>query len=382
MKKILQQFAIRHTYPVFFVDGVFDDVNPLQKIFSEIEISSGSKFLFVLDDKVVSSHPQLIEKIKAFFTNSTFHLAGDPIIIPGGETCKNNFIYTEQILEAVNQYKIDRHAYVAGIGGGALLDVVGFASSIAHRGVRHIRIPTTVLSQNDSGVGVKNGINYFNKKNFTGTFSTPYAVINDQSFLKSLSDRDFRSGLAEAIKVGLVKDDSFFDFIENNIDPLNKREESVTAELIFKCAQIHLNHIASGDPFERGSSRPLDYGHWSAHKLESISNYEIRHGEAVVIGMCLDAIYANLKGLLNKNDVDRLIKMCRQLGFSLYTPEMEENILPGLEEFREHLGGRLTIMLLEAIGKGVEVHEMNNELIVKSVSDLKKINSKPEQARI
>ncbi|HET6990567.1 MAG TPA: 3-dehydroquinate synthase, partial [Bacteroidia bacterium] len=243
-----------------------------------------------------------------------------------------------------------------------------------------IRIPTTVLSQNDSGVGVKNGINYFGKKNFIGTFAPPFAVINDFNFLKTLSDRDFRCGIAEAVKVGLVKDASFFNYIEKNADALNQREHDVSKQLIYRCAEIHLKHISGGDPFEKGNSRPLDYGHWSAHKIEQLSKYQIRHGEAVIMGMCLDAVYANLSGLLSKEELSRLIQLSKKTGFQIFCPEMElkdsnGNILiNGLQEFREHLGGELTIMLLEKIGKGIEVHEVDNAMMLKAISVLKELN--------
>ncbi len=382
MDVIQQGFSTAHNYPVFFTTELFDPANgELNSILRACGISNGSKFLFVLDSNVVSSHPALLKDIAASIVRNELILAGEPLILQGGEISKNDFYSVHTILEAINKYALDRHSYLVCVGGGACMDVAGFAAAIAHRGIRHIRIPTTVLSQNDSGVGVKNGINYFGKKNFIGTFTAPFAVINDQSFLHTLSDRDFRSGLAEAIKVGLVKDGSFFDFIETNAEALIGRDASVTKQLIRRCAEIHLQHISSGDPFEKGSSRPLDYGHWSAHKLEQISGFEIYHGEAVIIGMCLDAVYANIIGMLSNGELKRLIRLCKKLGFSIYVKEIESKdetgkwtLVAGLEEFREHLGGKLTIMLLERIGKGTEVHEMDPTTILKATVTLKELN--------
>ena len=117
---------------------------------------------------------------------------------------------------AIHEYGIDRHAYVLAVGGGALLDMVGYAAATAHRGVRLVRVPTTVLSQNDSGIGVKNSVNAFGKKNFLGTFAPPFAVFNDFTFLTTLSDRDWRAGISEAIKVALLKDATFFAFLEEH----------------------------------------------------------------------------------------------------------------------------------------------------------------------
>lgn len=382
MNLIQQNFKINYSYPVYFIETLFDlGEKNFSSVLEECRIQQGSKFLFVIDNNVVALNTALIRDIELFFKSGKYQLAGPPLIITGGEGAKNDFATVHKILEIINQYGIDRHSYIVGIGGGAVLDTTGFAAAVSHRGIRHIRIPSTVLSQNDSGVGVKNGINYFGKKNFIGTFAPPFAVINNFSLLKTLSDRDFRCGIAEAIKVGLVKDNSFFEFIEEHASEYNQRNHEITMQLVYRCAKIHLQHIASGDPFEQGNSRPLDYGHWSAHKLEQLSNYQIRHGEAVVIGMCLDAVYAHLTGLFNEKEMMRLIHLSKKLGFKIYTPEMEltdqhsKNIMiAGLEEFREHLGGELTIMLLQKIGKGIEVHEMNDELVLKAVSLLKEMN--------
>jgi 3-dehydroquinate synthase len=378
---IQQQFKVDYNYPVYFVEEIFHpENNQLTKILEECGVAKGSKFLFVIDSNVASLDQELVGRIENYFKTSPFNLANARLIVGGGESVKNNFDAINNILVGIDQCKIDRHSYVVGIGGGAVLDTVGFAAAIAHRGVRHIRIPTTVLSQNDSGVGVKNGINYFGKKNFIGTFAPPFAVINDFSFLKTLSDRDFRCGIAEAVKVGLIKDASFFNYIEKNVPALNQREHDVSKQLIYRCAEIHLKHISGGDPFEKGNSRPLDYGHWSAHKLEQLSKYEIRHGEAVIMGMCLDAVYANLSGLFSKEETDRLIQLSKNAGFEIYCPEMEMKdkdgnlMLKGLQEFREHLGGELTIMLLEKIGKGIEVHEIDDALMLKAISILKAEN--------
>src|SRR5215471_17482081 len=137
--------------------------------------------------------------------------------------------------------------------------------------------------------------------------------------------------------------------------------------VIHRCAELHLNHIAtSGDPFERGSARPLDFGHWAAHKLEQISEFKIRHGEAVAIGIALDTIYSRNAGLLDAASTERILRLLENLGFDLHANELlhtdSENcplVLAGLEEFREHLGGQLTITVLKAIVKGVEVHEID-----------------------
>jgi 3-dehydroquinate synthase len=235
--------------------------------------------------------------------------------------------------------------------------------------VRLIRLPTTVLSQNDSGVGVKNSLNLFGKKNFIGTFAPPYAVINDLDFLRSLSDRDFRSGLAEAVKVALIKDAGFFEQLENLADRLNERDPSAIETVIYRCAELHLQHIAGNDPFELGRSRPLDFGHWAAHKLEQVTEHRLRHGEAVAIGIALDSAYSHLIGMLSEASWRRIIHLLLKLGFEISLSQIRmEDLMPGLDEFREHLGGELTIMLLRAIGAGEEAHVMNRKLVEQSAA--------------
>jgi 3-dehydroquinate synthase len=221
------------------------------------------------------------------------------------------------------------------------------------------------MAQADASIGVKNGINAFGKKNFVGTFAPPSAVINDAHFLTTLSQRDWISGVAEAVKVALIKDAAFFAFLEEHALDLAARRLGLMRETIHRCAALHLQHIATcGDPFELGSSRPLDFGHWGAHKLEQLTKFSLRHGEAVAIGMALDATYSCLAGSLSQTEWDRVITVLEHLGLPTYVPELEgEDILEGLQEFREHLGGRLTVMLLENIGQGREVHTIDQDLV-------------------
>lgn len=374
MDTLHQSFTVKFSYNVFFTSALFDPNNKLINDFltgSNISTSI-KKILFVIDNGVANAHPDLVGQIKDYFIqHNQTQLIQDILIIPGGEVVKNDTRYLDQVLEAINIHGIDRHSFVAAIGGGAILDMVGYAATISHRGVKHIRIPTTVLSQNDSGIGVKNGINYFNKKNFLGTFSPPVAVFNDDLFLETLSDRDWRSGIAEAIKVALIKDQEFFIWLEENADLLAQRDKAAMNYQIWQCAKLHLEHIRSADPFESGSSRPLDFGHWSAHKLEYLTNFEVRHGEAVAMGIALDTVYSNLSGRLSTEESNRVLNLIQKLGFVLTHPLLQVKqddspILLGLQEFREHLGGQLTITLLTAIGKGEEAHEIDAALVKKA----------------
>ncbi len=371
MDFLRQAFNIRFEYKVFFTTHLFDGGNDVFRTFLRETKNPGvtRKLLFVIDNGLRLQHPTLVQQIKNYISGEPdVRLVEEMIILPGGEVTKNSVEYFDKIVEAVHQHGIDRHSYLIAIGGGSVLDVAGYAAAVSHRGIRHIRIPTTVLSQNDSGVGVKNGINYFNKKNFLGTFAPPVAVFNDNQFLTTLDDAEWRSGISEAIKVALIKDATFFDWIEANASKMAARDMNAMQYQIRRCAELHLQHIAGADPFESGSSRPLDFGHWSAHKLEQLSDFTIRHGDAVSIGIALDTAYSFLSGRLAESSVRRVLQVIKTLGLPLTDPMLEVTdskspLLDGLNEFREHLGGRLTIMLLRDIGKGEEVHEMDPALV-------------------
>lgn len=375
---------------VHFTHGVFDVANPLLKdVLVNTRPGQIRRALVILDEALAAAQPNLTQAIENYFAAfpDSIKLVCAPMTIEGGERAKNSYFHVSEIHSHVEKYHIDRHSYILAVGGGALLDVVGLAAATAHRGVRHVRIPTTTLSQDDSGVGVKNGINAFGKKNFIGTFSPPFAVINDFQLLGSLPARYKRGGYIEAVKVALIRDQDFFKQIEHDATLLAEFEPAAMQRLIYRSAELHLNHIASsGDPFEFGSARPLDFGHWSAHKLEQLSEYQIRHGEAVAIGIALDVVYSRKLGLLDEKSAERILVLLEKLGFELFANELLNvdadgnlHVLKGLEEFREHLGGELTITLLKNVGEGTEVHEMNLPKVIEAIYELQERHNQRAQ---
>lgn len=379
---LMQRFAVPFEFPVSFTENLFDPENPtLVDTLCRKEADKKHKIIIFLDDGLADARPQLIEDIKAYVKHHHQHidLVAEPFLVPGGEKIKTDLHFVEQMQKTLYDFHIDRHSYAIAIGGGAVLDAAGLVAATAHRGIRHIRIPTTVLSQNDSGVGVKNGTNLFGTKNYVGTFAPPFAVLNDIAFIMDLGERDKIAGMAEAVKVALIRDHDFFNWLEQNSDDLAIFDKSAMSYMIQRCAELHMKQIGQGgDPFEMGSARPLDYGHWSAHKLESMTRYHLRHGEAVAIGIALDARYSVLKGLLKPGEDDRICFLLEHLGFKLWHPSLENRnsegaleVIVGLHEFREHLGGELTITLLSDIGVGVEVHEMDDDLVDQSINWMK-----------
>ncbi len=384
-KTIEQNFQVSYRYSLHFTENLFGGENTLFKKIVQEYKDEPVKLLFVIDDGVVEAHPSLLENIASYcekYSSNLLHTKS--LVVQGGEACKNDETNVNDILEAINRYAICRHSFVIVIGGGAIIDMAGYAAAIGHRGVKLIRVPTTVLSQNDSAVGVKNSINFFGKKNFIGTFAPPYAIINDTDFLKTLEQRDWIAGIAEALKVALINDAIFFEYLEKNARKLANRDVVAMQYTIYRCAEMHMNHIAKGgDPFESGSSRPLDFGHWAAHKLEHMTNYSLRHGEAVAKGIVLDLSYAYLIGLISEKDFNRIVVVFRNIGFDLSFPIATEKemgqLLKGIQEFREHLGGELTITLISDIGKKHDVHEIDMNIMKKALNLVNEI-SKPKVA--
>jgi 3-dehydroquinate synthase len=371
---IQRRIQLSFAHRVYFTENLFDPANPmLGQVLLQDPSARKPKVLVVLDEGLEAAQPDLPRMIENCFKElaGRAELAGAPVVLEGGERVKNSYFHVSEIQSYIDRYGIDRHSYLLAVGGGALLDVAGLAAATAHRGIRHLRVPTTTLSQADSGVGVKNGINAFGKKNFVGAFAVPAAVINDFSFLRFLSPRDKRAGYSEAVKVASIRDAAFFASLERDAAELAAFDSAAMRRLIHRSAQLHVNHIADGgDPFEFGSARPLDFGHWAAHKLEQLSGYSIRHGEAVALGMALDTTYSQLAGLLPESDAERVLQLLETLGFSLYANEFHNTdsagelmVLRGLEEFRLHLGGPLTLTMLQGIGQGIEIHEMDHSII-------------------
>lgn len=369
-------FRVEWTHHLVFTRDALSPENPrLLEALADTDHGSEDRGLVaVVDDGVTRTNPDLVDRLRRRFEVGT----GLPELravleVEGGEGCKNGPHVVDAVLESIDSHRICRKSTVLVIGGGAVLDAAGHAAAIAHRGVRLVRMPSTVLAQCDSGVGVKNGINRFGKKNFIGSFAPPAAVVCDTDLLGTLSDRDWICGFSEVVKIGMLKDGDLFEHMERDADRVLARNESPAHDFIARSAELHLRHITDGgDPFELREARPLDFGHWAAHRLEQMTGFELRHGEAVAIGIALDTVYAELAGIAEPGLADRTLRLIGALGLPVAHPAMSRTteLLAGLQEFREHLGGRLTITLVERPGRPIDVHEMDPELVESSISRL------------
>lgn len=367
MKLIQQKFSVTYSFPVIFTRDAFGVHN---NALSDVLMTSGEKrnrILIAIDSNVINATPELLEKIERYGQRhrELLEFADTPFIIRGGEACKNEPLEVEKIRSLTDRHHICRHSFILAIGGGAVLDAAGYAAATAHRGIRLIRMPTTPLAQNDAGVGVKNGVNAFGKKNYLGTFAPPYAVINDFDFLATLPARHMRAGIAEAVKVALIRDRAFFDWLYRERGRLAALEPEVMERMIMRCAELHLEHIGrGGDPFERGASRPLDFGHWSAHSIEELSAGGVNHGGAVAIGIALDSLYASRIGMVSELELKKIFITLEDVGFDLYHWTLGWlDVGKALEAFKEHLGGELTITLPDGVGRKADIHNVDMQLM-------------------
>ncbi|NJM39167.1 MAG: 3-dehydroquinate synthase [Akkermansiaceae bacterium] len=376
MSRYDYQIPVTFEHRIVFTRNAFSAENQeLSKILAE---GGGRRVMVFIEEMVAAFWPNLTDEILAYFSGLDLDFRGIQIL-PGGEIVKSDDSIVKQVWEAIDSAHLDRHSYAIVIGGGAFLDAVGYATATAHRGVRLVRFPTTTLSQNDSGVGVKCAINSFGKKNWIGAFSVPFAVINDFRYLHTQDEETRRGGLIEAVKVALVRDADFFKWIKNHLESLAALDPETLEACVEKSALLHAQHIAtSGDPFETGSSRPLDFGHWAAHKLEAMAAYQLSHAPAVAVGLALDVLYSARIGLLKFSVVDQVFRVLDGLKLSIYHPGLDwlddhgkRRVLGGIDEFREHLGGELTILLLEDIGKGINVHQLDETLLGECINELK-----------
>lgn len=377
-------FAVPFEHRVRFTQASLDPANDaLASVLADPAADGDSRRLAAfVDAGVLAAHPTIPDALARYLAARA--RAGESLpelacceSVPGGECAKDGMGTVDQVMLATERFRIDRRSVVLAIGGGAVLDAVGFAAATAHRGVRHVRMPTTVLAQDDAAMGVKNGVNRFGKKNYVGAFCPPDGVVCDRDFLSTVPARHFLAGFSEAVKIACLRDGALLERIERSAPALRARAVDAAWPIIIRSAELHLRHVTDGgDPFERLNARPLDFGHWAAHKLEQVTGFELPHGEAVSIGVALDCTYAMLSGMLAKAECERIVSCLRALGLPVWHPAVADTtrLLRGLDEFREHLGGRLTVTLLRGIGSPADVHSMDGPLVARAAERLSNLD--------
>lgn len=284
-------------------------------------------------------------------------------ILPDGEQYKN-IEHLNLIFDALLEAGFNRDATVLALGGGVIGDMAGFASACFQRGVYFIQVPTTLLSQVDSSVGGKTGINHPLGKNMIGAFQQPQVVLADMAQLMTLPDRELSAGLAEVIKYALLGDVDFLDWLEQHIEGLVGRDPELLAEAVYRsCA--HKARIVANDEKEQGERALLNLGHTFGHAIESYLGYGVwLHGEAVATGMVMAADLSQRLGWISADDLQRTKKIIQRAHLPVKCPAIPlDEFLGFMAHDKKVLNGQLRLVLMSAVGKAIITQDFDVELM-------------------
>ena len=343
------------SYPIYIGQNLLDQADILKKHIP------GNSALIVSNETVA---PLYLKKVEALLDGLRF----ESVILPDGEQYKNLDVLNT-IYDALLAHRMDRNTTIIALGGGVIGDMAGFAAASYQRGVHLIQIPTTLLSQVDSSVGGKTGVNHPLGKNMIGAFYQPRAVIADTNTLNTLDDRQLSSGLAEVIKYGLIKDANFFDWIEQNMDALLQREPKALAYAIEVSCQTKANVVAA-DEKESGQRALLNLGHTFGHAIETGMGYgEWLHGEAVGAGMCMAAKMSALLGWLSHDQVEHTISIMKKAKLPTTAPDSmdEKQFLDLMSVDKKVLDGVLRLILLKSIGDAVVSSDYSKQQLADAI---------------
>jgi 3-dehydroquinate synthase len=278
----------------------------------------------------------------------------------------------ERLCATAQEVGLPRTGIFVGIGGGVLLDIVGFASSMFRRGVRFVKIPTTLVGLVDVGVGIKQGVNFGNSKNLVGAFYPPLATIADRTFLATLDARQIRCGVAEILKMALVRDGRLFRALEEHAGELVRsnfaRPHEVADDVMTTAAADMMDELCP-NLFEEDLRRLVDFGHSFSPTIEAHSEYRIAHGEAVALDMLLSCLLAVHRGKFTEEDLARVVATYESAGLPFWMSDCpsETELYEGLAEIRAHRGGRLNLVLPRRIGKGMFVADVTRAEVGRAV---------------
>lgn len=298
--------------------------------------------------------------LKPFLKSLSSHKEIISIVLPDGETYKNkdslDIIYSQLL-----QNKADRNITLIALGGGVIGDITGFAAATYMRGVNFIQIPTTLLSQVDSSVGGKTGINHPLGKNMIGAFYQPKCVISDVNVLKTLPSRELSAGLAEVIKYGLIKDLRFFEWLETNIHFLKEMKPEFLVEAIQRSCE-NKAAVVEADEFESGIRAILNLGHTFGHAIEVAQGYgNWLHGEAVGVGMVMAAKLSQSMGWLSDKDIDRIVSLIKKAGLPTNSPKISaEKYLELMMLDKKTKDGQINLVLQKSIGEAFLTNNYND----------------------
>ena len=326
---------------------------------------SGEHVVLVTDDVVA---PLYLDQVKTSIEQLASRV--DPIIVPSGEPSKS-VSQCEKSWQEMVEFKTDRKSIVVALGGGVVGDLAGFLAATYGRGLKFIQIPTTLLAQVDSSVGGKVGINLPQAKNMVGAFWQPQAVLVDPLVLGTLDDANYRAGLAEVIKYGLIMDLEFFEYLESSVEPLNNRDPDTLTKTIAWCCQCKATVVEEDETETSGRRAILNYGHTYGHAIEAVFGYgRFLHGQAISIGMTCAGRLARNMGMVDQAFLDRQTKLFQAVGLPTECPdEMHQELVDAMKHDKKVSRGKLILILPTEIGNVQEVASPDDVELLKSLQN-------------
>ncbi len=321
------------------------------------EIGFSDKLVIITDPTVRSLYGNTL---KESLTGSGFKVL--ILEIPEGEEQKS-LETAGRLYRELTDFYAERTTPLLALGGGVIGDLTGFVAATYLRGVPLIQIPTTLLAQVDSSIGGKVAVNHGLMKNKIGTFYQPRLVISDITTLKTLTAGELSDGLAETIKYGVIRDEELFTYLEENIDRIKGLDERTLETIVFRSAKIKAE-VVGKDERDFGLRNILNYGHTVGHAIESVSDFKVRHGEAVAIGMLAAARISNRLGRLDKNELIRLKNLITGAGLPTAVPSLQlEGLMQAMKHDKKILQGKVRFVLPNSIGKVFITEEVSPSLI-------------------
>ena len=328
------------------------------------EIGAPKKLLAVTDSNVFGLWYEKIEKI---LTDSGYEVHVH--VLPAGEENKN-IDGVLGICRACIEHGLDRKSMILAVGGGVVGDMAGFAAAMYMRGIRFVQIPTTLLSQSDSSVGGKTGVDFEGVKNIIGAFHQPSLVYINPETLKTLPEAEFRSGMGEVIKHGIIRDEEFFEFLYDNSEDIKALKPDIMLKTVMQNCKIKAA-VVETDEKEQGLRAILNFGHTIGHAVESAENFSKTHGECVALGMCAAAHIAKERGMLSNADFEKIGKIIKMYGFNTGFSADNETVERLIKLDKKSIGGKVGFVLPKKIGEVTRLYDVEENEISKSLDSIR-----------
>jgi 3-dehydroquinate synthase len=354
------------------------DVKPGQNSYSIIigagilaQTGEKLKELSLKDKAVIITNPT-VNKLYGAIVKQSLRDAGfktTTLSVADGEEFKT-LESAGKLYEQLAEWGAERSTAILALGGGVIGDLAGFVAATYMRGVPLVQIPTTLLAQCDSSIGGKTAVDYKHLKNEIGTFYQPKMTISDVTTLKSLPEKEFTGGLAEVIKHAVIKDEKFFSYLETNLDRLKSLDNNVLEAVVAKSARIKVGFVEQ-DAKDTGIRNILNFGHTVGHAVESVSHFQVSHGQGVSIGMTAAAGIAVQMELMDKENAVRLEKLLKKAGLPTKLPQMEvKQVMQMMRYDKKVQGGKIRFVLPRAIGQVFITDEMSPAVIEKVLGEM------------